>query len=134
MKNTLTNSHKRYQRKVKIGFLTALFLFIGGFAFSISKLTSTADTEELLDKKTVKGLILSPDKKPIPGAVILVKETTTGTVTDIEGNFWLDLEKFNQETITLKISMIDYESTEIMVNTKKLPKDLGKITLKKEAK
>lgn len=134
MENTLVDSHKRYQRKVKIGFLTALLIFIGGFAFSISKLTSTADTEELIDKKTVKGLILSPDKKPIPGAVILVKETTTGTVTDIEGNFWLDLEKFAQETITLKISMIDYQSTEIWVNTKKLPKDLGKITLKKEAK
>lgn len=134
MKETLIDSHKRYHRKLKIGFLTALFLFIVGFAFSISKLASTVDTGELIAKKTVKGLILSSDKKPIPGAIILVKETTTGTVTDLEGNFMLDLEKFNEETVTLKISMIDYESTEIMVKTNKLPLDLGKITLKKEVK
>lgn len=133
MKNTLINSHKRYQRKLKISFLTALFLFIGGFAFSISKLASATDSEEISAKKTVKGLILSSDKKPIPGTIILVKETTTGTVTDIEGNFMLHLKKFNEETITLKISMIDYESIEVTVKTNKLPLDLGTITLKKEA-
>ncbi|PZX53302.1 carboxypeptidase-like regulatory domain-containing protein [Algoriphagus chordae] len=134
MKNTLIDSHKRNLRRINIGVVFAFCLFLGGLAFSITKLTAAPETVQLVGEKTVKGLILSPDKKPIPGAVILVKETTTGTVTDIEGNFWLDLENFNQETITLKISMIDYESKEIMVNTKKLPKDLGKITLKKEAK
>lgn len=133
MKNTLEVSHKRNLRKLQIGFLTALFLFIGGFAYSISKLASTAEIEQLIPNKTVIGLILSPDKKPIPGAVIIVKDTTTGTVTDTVGVFSLVIEKFKEETITLKISMIDYESTEVVVKTNKLPKDLGKITLKKQS-
>ncbi|RAI87069.1 carboxypeptidase-like regulatory domain-containing protein [Algoriphagus yeomjeoni] len=132
MKNTSIDSHKRKLRRINIGVIVSFCLFLGGLAFSISKLTAAPDTEQVEYEKTVKGLIVSSENKPIPGAVIKVKDATTGTVANIEGNFWLDLEKFNEETVTLKISMIDYESTEMLVNTKKLPKDLGKITLKKE--
>ncbi|WP_192348109.1 carboxypeptidase-like regulatory domain-containing protein [Algoriphagus sp. Y33] len=132
MKNTLDNSHKRYQRKLRVGFLTAICLFIGGIAFSISKLTAAPDAGQLIADKTVKGLILTPERKPIPGAVILVKDTTTGTVTDINGVFTMDLQYFKEENVTLKISMVDYESIEMVVNTNKLPKELGKITLQKE--
>ncbi|MBN3580886.1 carboxypeptidase-like regulatory domain-containing protein [Algoriphagus aestuarii] len=78
-------------------------------------------------------MVLSQDKKPIPGAIIIVKETTTGTVTDIKGNFSLDLKSFEEENLTLKISMIDYESTEVIVKKSELPLNVGKITLNKEA-
>jgi hypothetical protein len=134
MKNTSNDPPKLKLRKMKIGILSVLILFLGGIAFSISKLTAATENEQLIAEKTVKGIVLTQDKKPIPGAIILVKESTTGTATDIEGNFSLDLKYFEEETLILKISMIDYESTEIMVNTKKLPKDLGKITLTKEVK
>lgn len=133
MKNTLIDSHKRNLRRLNIGILSAFCLFIGGLAFSISKLTAAPDIEQLIAEKTVKGLILSPDKKPIPGAVIIVKDKTTGTVTDINGVFSLDLRKFDEASITLVIAMIGYESKEVEVKTNKLPTDLGKITLKKEA-
>ncbi|WP_439487571.1 carboxypeptidase-like regulatory domain-containing protein [Algoriphagus sp.] len=132
MKNTLMDSHNRYQRKLRVGFLTAICLFIGGIAFSISKLAAAPDAGHLIADKTVKGLILSPEKKPIPGAVITVKDTTTGTVADINGVFTMDLQYFKEENVILKISMVDYESTEVVVRTNKLPKDLGKITLQKE--
>ncbi|SFU04700.1 CarboxypepD_reg-like domain-containing protein [Algoriphagus locisalis] len=134
MKNTLKDPHKRKLRRLNIGIFTAFCLFLGGLAFSISHLTAAPDTEQLRPDKKVKGLILSPDKKPIPGTVIKVKDATTGTVADINGNFYLDLEYFDQEEVTLIISMIDYQSKEVVVNTKKLPKDLGKITLPKEIK
>lgn len=132
MKNTLNISHKHYLRKLRVGFLTVLCLFIGGLAFSISKLTAAPDIGKHISEKTVKGLILSPEKKPIPGAVIIVKDTTTGTVTDTNGVFTMNLQDFEVENVTLKISMPDYESTEVVVKTNKLPKDLGKITLQKE--
>ncbi len=134
MKNTLINSHKRNLRRLNIGILSAFCLFIGGLVFSITKLTAAPDTEQLIAEKTVKGLILSPDKKPIPGAVIIIKDTTTGTVTDVNGVFSLNLKYFEEASVTLKIAMIGYESKEIEVKTNKLPIDLGKMTLKKEAK
>ncbi|EAZ79425.1 carboxypeptidase-like regulatory domain-containing protein [Algoriphagus machipongonensis] len=134
MKNSINKAHKLYQRKLKFSILTVLFLFLGGLAFSITQLTSAGDGAYLEAKKIVKGIVLSQDKSPLPGAIIIVKNEDTGTVTDIKGNFYLDLEDFTSEEITLQISMIDHESTDVVLKTKNLPKDLGKITLKKEAK
>jgi hypothetical protein len=134
MKNTLADSPKMKLRKMKIGILSVVILFLGGIAFSISKLAAAPETNPLIAEKTIKGIVFSTDKNPIPGAIILVKGTTTGTATDIGGNFSLDLKYFEEESLTLKISMINYESTEVVVDMNKLPRDLGKISLKKEAK
>lgn len=133
MKNTSIDPHKRKLRRLNIGIASAFCLFLGGLAFSISTLTAAPDTEQLPDK-TVKGLILSPEKKPIPGAIISIKETTTGTVTDTKGNFVLDLEEFEEATVVVQIAMAGFESKDVVVKTNKLPNNLGKITLQKEVK
>lgn len=132
MKNTLIDLHTRNMRRLNVVVVFAFCLFIGGLAFSISKLAAATDTEQLVAEKTVKGLIVSPDKKPIPGAVIIVQETKTGTVTDTEGNFTLDLQYFEEASLNLQVAMIGYESQDIDVKTAELPIDLGKITLEKE--
>ncbi|WPR74348.1 carboxypeptidase-like regulatory domain-containing protein [Algoriphagus sp. NG3] len=132
MKNTLIDSHKRNLRRINIGIVFVFCLFLGGLVFSISKLTAAPDTEQLQPDKTVKGLVLSPNKKPIPGAVIKVKNATTGTVADINGNFMIDLKNFEEASVTLQIAMVGYESKDVVVNTSKLPRDLGKITLEEE--
>ena len=133
MKNTLTRSHKLYLRRLNIGIACSFCLFLGGLAFSVTNLSATPEKEQLKPDKTVKGIILSANKKPMPGAVIKVKNSTTGTVTDINGVFSLDLKKFEEVSLTLEISMVNYESKEVVIKTDKLPEDLGKITLKKEA-
>ena len=134
MKKTTINSPKTKLREIKFGVLSILILFFTGIIFSITKLTAAPEREQSTAEKTVKGLVLSQEKKPIPGAVILIKDTDTGTITDTEGNFSLNLKYFEEETLTLEITFIDYESKEVVVNTKKLPKDLGKIILEKEVK
>ncbi|WP_057939648.1 carboxypeptidase-like regulatory domain-containing protein [Algoriphagus resistens] len=131
MKKTLIESQKIKLRRLTMGILSIFILFLGGVIFSATQLTAATE-KELKSDKTVKGLILSPDKKPIPGAVIIVKDTDTGTVADIDGVFSMDLQYFEEESVTLTISMTEYESTEVVVKTNKLPKDLGKITLQKE--
>lgn len=132
MKNTLIKPRLSSHQNSKNGIIALLFIILGIASFSCSKSPSEGEQYKV-DEKIVEGLILSPDNKPIPGAVIIVKDATTGTVTDINGKFTMDLKKFEEEGVTLTISMIDYESTELDVKTNKLPIDLGKITLKKEA-
>ena len=44
----------------------------------------------------------------------------------------LNLKYFEEASVTLQIAMVGYESKDVMINTNKLPHDLGKITLKKE--
>ena len=58
--------------------------------------------------KTVQGVVLSgEDGEPIIGASVVVTGTTTGTVTDIDGNFSL---KVADNAKTLTVSFVGMES------------------------
>ena len=43
------------------------------------------------EKKSVMGLVTDSDGQPIPGVSIIVKGTTTGVVTDMDGKFQLEV-------------------------------------------
>ncbi len=61
---------------------------------------------------TVNGTVSDENNDPIPGATILVKGTTTGTISDIEGQYSIEA----QEDATLVISYVGYLLQEIPVN------------------
>ncbi|MDC1106975.1 carboxypeptidase-like regulatory domain-containing protein, partial [Prolixibacteraceae bacterium] len=45
-------------------------------------------------KNTLSGVVTGKDDQaPIPGATVLVKGTTNGTITTFEGTYSIDLEK-----------------------------------------
>lgn len=60
--------------------------------------------------QTVKGKITAEDGSPLPGASVLVKGTTVGTVTDVDGNYTLEVPSGAQ---ALMISFIGYETAEV---------------------
>ena len=62
---------------------------------------------------TVNGKVSSPEEGPLPGVNVLVKGTTTGTVTDIEGNYSISVPS---EQSTLVFSSIGYTTEEVAVN------------------
>ena len=73
----------------------------------VSSLVVTAQTK-------YKGKVIgSDDKLPVVGASIRVKGTTTGAVTDVNGEFTLTLSPGN----TLVVSYIGYQTTEVKVGT-----------------
>ena len=41
--------------------------------------------------RKISGIVYDADNVPLPGVTVFVKETTTGTITDIEGKFQLDI-------------------------------------------
>lgn len=55
-------------------------------------------------KKQVKGRVTEPNGDPVIGASVKVKGTTNGTVTDIDGNFTLDISGDQ----TLEVSYIGF--------------------------
>jgi TonB-linked SusC/RagA family outer membrane protein len=59
----------------------------------------------------ITGTVVDSNGKPIPGATILIEETSTGTATDIDGNFSLDVP----EGSVLLVSFIGYKSLRIEV-------------------
>ena len=64
---------------------------------------------EQQQKRTIHGTIIDQDGEPIIGANVIEKGTTNGTVTDIDGNFSLQVE----ENALLQISYIGYLTQEV---------------------
>ncbi|WP_225036718.1 SusC/RagA family TonB-linked outer membrane protein [Winogradskyella sp. SM1960] len=66
------------------------------------------------DGFTVSGVVTSAaDNMPIPGANIIVAETTTGATTDFDGNYQLQVKKGD----VLKFSYVGYVTQSIIIDS-----------------
>ena len=81
---------------------------------SLLLLFFVAFTEVYAQKITVKGNVTDA-MGPVIGASVVVKGTTNGTVTDLDGNYALDNVP---SKATLTISFVGYETMEVKVNGK----------------
>ena len=63
---------------------------------------------------TVRGKVTDSNSEAIPGATVILKGTTTGTVTDVDGNFSIAVSGDNP---VLVISSTGYEKQEITVGS-----------------
>ena len=93
--------------------VVGLFCVLSGSANSYAYAESpTMKVSEILQQnaKIVRGIILDENQQPIPGANILVKGTTMGTISDVDGNF--NLEVSSPDAILL-ISFIGYKNIEV---------------------
>jgi TonB-linked SusC/RagA family outer membrane protein len=64
---------------------------------------------------TIQGLVTDAvDGTPLVGANVLIKSTTTGTITDVDGRFTLDAEPDD----ILVVSFIGYLTTEVTVGNR----------------
>lgn len=126
--NHLQNQPSRFMKASIL-----LFLLVAFCAISSSNLVLGQEMERPPTKPIVKGQVIDEQEKAIPGATVIVKGTTVGTVSDINGFFSLDLSKFNEDQI-LVISYINRSQEEVKVELNKIPKDFGQIQLKQSAK
>lgn len=62
---------------------------------------------------SVSGTVLDDTNEPLIGANVVLKGTTTGTITDFDGNFNLSLDA--QPPFTLIISYVGYKSKDVEV-------------------
>lgn len=94
-------------RKLPSGFPAIFSLFLavvltGGF--------QPAMGQELM----VSGTVISEeDGEPIPGATVLIKGTSEGTITDIDGNFRLAIEEGLERVLV--VSFVGYQQQEVSV-------------------
>lgn len=72
-----------------------------------------ANNQDDSANKTVKGKVTDEKGNPISGATVVVKGTTTGTVTDSKGNYFLKVKKDDN---TLIFAMYGYNSQDMPIN------------------
>jgi iron complex outermembrane receptor protein len=94
------NPMSNYLHKIFMVFLVCLLVFS-------SSLVASAQT------RSIKGTVLDAGYgDPVPGATILIKGTTRGVATDLDGKFTLDLQPGDQ---ILVVSFIGYTSAEVEI-------------------
>jgi len=101
MKSKIKNNQKHSLRgKVLFKWIYSSIMMLALCSFSVS-----------MNAQTVSGKVMDTDNLALIGVNVLIKGTTIGTITDIDGNFSIDAEKGQ----SLVFSYVGYELTEIVI-------------------
>lgn len=65
----------------------------------------------------VQGVVIDEGSQPIPGVTVSIKGTNTGTVTDINGNYNLNVPD-NDSDLVLTFRFLGYKSIDVPVNNR----------------
>ena len=103
-----------------VGILCLSFMLQNTYALALPSPTeylNSADKLELMQNThTVKGVVKDQSGEPLGGVSIVVKGTATGTSTDWDGNFTLEVPNGNA---VLSFSFIGFKNQDIPVNNQK---------------
>lgn len=90
-----------------------IFLIFTSWQYATAN-DAMAGIQSLQQKKTiVKGVVKDEKGEPLIGVSIALKNSTQGTMTDIDGNYSISIETENPELI---FSYIGYTSQTVVVN------------------
>jgi TonB-linked SusC/RagA family outer membrane protein len=78
----------------------SLFLFLAGVG------------QIYAQQARLKGVVVDMRKEPVIGANVLIKGTTTGTITDVDGNFTIEVKRGD----VLQASFIGFTTKDVPVN------------------
>ena len=90
----------------------AAFLMLG----TASAYAVTSSSEAVADQQQIRvtGTVVDAQGVPVPGASVIIKGTATGTMTDGQGNFVLNV----RAGATLEVSCIGYATVEVAARDK----------------
>jgi len=99
--------------------IALILLFIGTIGSNAANpLSSTEQNNSknaVLQVTEVTGVILDNEGEPLPGVNILIKGTTVGSVSDLEGNYSLEIPTSAAQPVVLVYSFIGFKVQEIAV-------------------
>lgn len=102
-------NHLQKMRLTKVqSFFCASIILIAGFLLLPVTLTAQSNQAQI----TIAGSVVDEKREPIIGATIMVEGTTTGTVTDFDGNYSIKVAP----TATIVYSYIGYVTAKLKAN------------------
>jgi TonB-linked SusC/RagA family outer membrane protein len=102
---------KKLYISLRYSFLSKVLMLTGILWLSAFTLVNAQQT------KTVKGIIYDENNATLPGATIMEKGTTNGTLTDIDGKFTLQV---SASATTLEISFIGMVTQEVAITSESI--------------
>jgi TonB-linked SusC/RagA family outer membrane protein len=111
------NFTKKMLFRIRLSAVLACFsitsLFAGNPALSVNKKNDGVKLIQVEQK--VNGTVTDNSDNPLPGVSVLLKGSTVGTITDIDGNYSLNIP---DENAVLVFSFIGYATQEVAVNSR----------------
>lgn len=110
----LRNSGIRTFRLLKISIILLFVAFSGNIASAKEGKGTNAElnsSQVEQQKKTVKGIVTDENGEAIPGVSVLVKGTTVGTITDMNGNYSLEVPASGKSLVFTFIGMTSKEES-----------------------
>ena len=101
----------------------ALCSLLAAAPFAAVTASAASVEAQQADNVTIKGQVVDENGYPVPGVGVLVKDSTIGTTTDLDGLFTLNVPA----NAVVEFVSVGFESLEIAVNGRG---DLGTITMK----
>lgn len=101
----------------------ALCSLLAAAPFAAVTASAASVEAQQADNVTIKGQVVDESGYPVPGVGVLVKDSTIGTTTDLDGLFSLNVPA----NAVVEFVSVGFESLEIAVNGRG---DLGTITMK----
>jgi iron complex outermembrane receptor protein len=98
MKKLKYKANNGFSRAISIGQKVFILMLFGMFL-----------TPSLFAQRTVTGVVKGADGQGVPSASVVIKGTTTGTVTDIDGNFSLKVPDNNAVLVVTSVGMTSQE-------------------------
>lgn len=98
-----------------LSFVAALaFLSFGVSAYAALPETLGDPLSQQPRKQTLRGTVLDSQDQPIIGASVIVRNTTIGAITDLDGNFSLEVDAL---PVTLQVAYLGYKTVELEATT-----------------
>ncbi|SHF21205.1 TonB-linked outer membrane protein, SusC/RagA family [Mariniphaga anaerophila] len=111
MKNELV------EKKIRVSLILTIFFMIGSM-IHVSALPSHADARKnrnsVQQQLQVSGRVTDSDNHPLPGVTVMINKTTTGTITDFDGNYTITVP--NAGMAELVFSFVGFNSQTIQVS------------------
>ena len=98
-----------YQKTLKSQIIVPLICLALLFANAAYAHSLPIVLSELLDEIEVKGKVVSEENEPLPGVNVIIKGTSNGTVTDIDGTFSLSVPDENSILVFSFIGLVNLE-------------------------
>lgn len=114
----MENAYEKCLRGAKKMVVPVMLFSVGWTAVSLEAFAEINENASFFEVKQVsdtEGKVVDVNGEPIIGASVIVKGTSNGTITDLDGHFSLS----NVSGKTLVISFVGYETQEITLKGKK---------------
>lgn len=97
--------------KLASGFVLGALLFLGAPTYANALNLASLESASMLQKQTITGEVLDATGAPVIGATVIIKGTTNGDITNVDGKFTVQAAAGEE----LEISYIGYETKYVPV-------------------